>query len=131
MLDVNDYKVLDCGSDIRRMYEFNGTTPRGEKLVVEVSECYPSGEKWGKNDLPTLWYKHGHTKKKLPNYICIKTYVYDKDGQCRGIYNPQSMLCWYSKRIVLNYDWVLPVTKENINRLLVECVRRANEGVLY
>ena len=37
MLQANDYKVIDCGSKVRRMYEFNGRTPRGERVVVEGS----------------------------------------------------------------------------------------------
>ena len=129
MLRVNDYKVIDCGSKVRRMYEFNGRTPRGERVIVEVSECHPSSAKgWGKNDLPTLWAKKGWTDGVLPSYLCTHTYVYDKDGQCWGMYDPQDMLSWDGKRYVINFDWMLPVSDENRDRLLAEVVRRANAG---
>lgn len=129
MLQVNDYKVIDCGSDVRRMYEFNGRTPRGERVVVEVSECYPFSEKgWGKNDLPTVWAKAGYTKEVLPDYLSVNVYVYDPDDSCWGRYNPQTCETWHGKRHVINFDWMLTVSKENEQRLLAEVVRRANEG---
>lgn len=130
MLQANDYKVIDCGSEVRRMYEFNGRTPQGERVIVEVSECYPfSAKGWGKNGLPTLWHKAGYTKTVLPNYLSINVYVYDLDGQCWGMYNPQTCETWDGKRHVINFDWMLTVSQENRDRLLAEVVRRANEGV--
>lgn len=130
MLNVKDYRLRDVGSDIRRMYEFNGTTPRGERVVAEISECYPSdGKGWGKYGLPTLWHKHGYTEEVLPSYLCLTVWAYDENGQCWGMYNPQHMLAWDGKRGILDFDWVLPVSQENVKRLLAEVVRRANEGV--
>lgn len=130
MLEANDYKILNCGSEVRRMYEFNGTTPRGERVIVEMSECYPSIEiGWGKNDLPSLWHKAGYTKEVLPNYICVNTYVHESDGACYGKYNPQDCETWDGKRYVINFDWMLTVSDENRDRLLAEVVRRANEGM--
>jgi len=130
MLRANDYKIINCGSDVRTMFEFNGTTPRGERVIVEMSECHPfSAKGWGKNDLPTLWYYVGYTKKVLPNYLSVRVYVYDADGQCRGLYNPQTCETWDGKRYVINFEWMLTVSQENRDRLLAEVVRRANEGM--
>ena len=129
MLQANDYKVIDCGSEVRRMYEFNGRTPRGERVIVEVSECYPfSAKGWGKNDLPTLWAKKGWTDGVLPNYLSIHTYVYSPGETCWIGYNPQTRKAWDGERDVINFDWILPVSDENRNRLLAEVVRRANAG---
>lgn len=129
MLRANDYKVIDCGSDIRRMYEFNGRTPRGERVIVEVSECYPfSAKGWGKNDLHKLWAKKGCTDGVLPNYLSTHTYVYDPDGTCWMGYDPQILKSWDGQRYVINFDWMLPVSDENRDRLLAEVVRRANAG---
>lgn len=132
MLKANDYKVIDCGSDVRRMYEFNGTTPKGERVIAEISECYPfSGKGWGKNDLPKLWAKNGHTKEVLPNYISLQVYVYDTDGRCWGWYNPQTKMkmCYDGQRLVNNFDWILTVSQKNIEALLAEVVRMANENI--
>ena len=130
MLRAKGYKILDCGSDVCRMYEFFGTTPRGERVIAEISECYPSdGKGWGKHGLPTLWHKAGYTKEVLPNYLCLHVWAYDKDGQCWGMYNPQSKLSWDGKRFVIDFDWILTVSPENRDRLLAEVVRRANRGM--
>lgn len=129
MLKANEYRIIDCCSEVRKMYEFNGTTPRGERVVVEVTDCYPYSDKgWDKNGLPTLWYKAGYTKEVLPNYISVNTYVYEPDGSCFGMYNPQTCETWNGKRHVINFDWMLTVSDENRDRLLAEIVRRANDG---
>jgi len=129
MLQANDYKVIDCGSKVRRMYEFNGRTPRGERVVVEVSECHPFRAKgWDEDDLPTLWAKNGWTDGVLPNYLCTHTYVYNPDGTCWLGYNPQTLNSFDGKRPLINFDWMLPVSDENRDRLLAEVVRRANAG---
>ena len=129
MLRANDYKIIDCGSDIRRMYEFNGRTPRGERVLCEISETHPYGKDgWGKHGLPTVWAKAGYTKEVLPNYLNVNVYVYDPDGSCWGKYNPQTCETWHGKRWVIDFDWMLTVSKENEQRLLAEVVRRANEG---
>lgn len=127
MLKADDCKIIDCGSDVRRMYEFNGTTPKGERVVCEISECYPGKEGWGKNSLPVMWYNHGYTKEVLPNYLCLHTYVYDEQG-CWGRYNPQDMETWDGKRWVIDFTYMLPVIDGNIRCLLAEVVRRANSG---
>ena len=129
MLDAKDYKIEECGSEIRRFYRFNGTTPKGETVLAEISECYPfSAKGWGKNDLPTLWAKAGYTKEVLPNYLCLHTYVTDKDGHSYMDYNPQDRIAWDGKRRVIDFEWMLTVSQENIERLLSEVVRRANAG---
>ena len=127
MLNAKDYQIEECGSDIRRFYRFNGTTSRGETVLCEIIECYPAKEKWGKNDLPVLWYKKHYTKELLPNYLCLHTYVDDEDGSW-GRYNPQDMIAFDGKRRVIAFDWLLPVSQENIEKLLTEVVRRANAG---
>lgn len=128
MLNKKDYKIIDCGSDIRRMYEFSGKTPKGERVLCEISECYPGKEGWGSRSLPVVWHKAGHTKKVLPSYLSLHTYVYDEDGSCWCRYNPQDMETWDGKRWVIDFNWLLPVSQENIDSLLAEVVRRANSG---
>ena len=128
MLNENDYKIIDCHSDVRRMYEFSGRTPNGERVICEITECYPDKEGWGKNSLPVVWKKAGYTKEVLPNYLCLHTYVYDEDGSCWGRYNPQDMETWDGKRWVIDFTYMLPVSQENIDYLLSEVVRKANSG---
>lgn len=127
MLNKKDYQIEDCGSDFRRFYRFSGTTPKGESVLCEITECYPGKEGWGRKSLPVQWHKSGYTKEVLPSYLSLHTYVYDEQG-CWGRYNPQDMETWDGKRWVIDFDWMLPVSHENIDCLLSEVVRRANSG---
>ena len=93
---------------------------KGEKLLIELSECKNPG---GKNALPVLWYKAGYTDKILDTYISIHTYVTDSDGNCYGRYNPQTKLSEDGKRNVINFNWMLENTEENKQKLINECIR--------
>lgn len=93
---------------------------KGEKLLIELSECKNPG---GKNALPVLWHKYGFTDRVLDTYISIHTYVTDSEGNCFGRYNPQTKLSDDRKRNVINFDWMLENTEENKQKLINECIR--------
>ena len=93
---------------------------KGEKLLIELSECENPG---GKNALPVLWKKHGFIDRVLDAYICIHTYVTDTEGNCYGRYNPQTKLSDDGKRHVINFDWMFENTEENKQKLIDECIR--------
>lgn len=77
-------------------------------------------------DLANIWYKHGYTAARLPSYWCVNTYVYDQRG-CLERYNPTTKLHESSKRLVLNFDCMLPATPANRHKILAEIIRRANK----
>ena len=93
---------------------------KGEKLLIELSECKNPG---GKNSLPVLWKKHGCIDRVLETYICINTYVTDTEGNCFGRYNPQTKISEDGKRHVINFDWMFENTEENKQKLINECIR--------
>lgn len=93
---------------------------RGEKLLIELSECTNPG---GKNALPVLWKKHGFINRVLDTYICINTYVTDTEGNCYGRYNPQTKLSEDRKRHVINFDWMFENTEENKQKLIDKCIQ--------
>lgn len=53
-------------------------------------------------------------------------YATDSAG-CWGRYNPTTKLHESGKRLVLDFDWMLPATNENRDKILAEIIRRANK----
>lgn len=109
---------------IHRWVEFTEKNKKGESLKVEVVV-----QEWGdKNTLWDAWIKHGWMKKKLPTLLFISTYATDEDGNQRGLYNPQHKRSEDGRREVVDFDWMLEGTEENIERILEETYRRFMEA---
>lgn len=103
-------------------YTFEDRNKNGEQLIVELTNFYPDNT--SKYSLPNLWKKHGYTTKIFDNYIHVSTYATDKKGYCWGYYNPQEKPTADGKRMAINFDWMLEVTKENTEKILKEIYRR-------
>lgn len=123
MISLEDCKVEKMDST-HTYYTFNGLTPRGESVIVGMTACHP--DNGYKNSLPNIWYRHGFISYVLPSYWTVDVYVYDECG-CRGRYNPTDKLHESGKRMGLDFDWMLPATSENRDKILKEIVRRANK----
>lgn len=52
---------------------------------------------------------------------------YDLSVKGGEAYKTESQAIWHGKRMVLDFDWMLPATSENRDKILVEIIRRANE----
>ena len=63
--------------------------------------------------------KHGYTKKNLTNYLCVDTYVTDKEGNCTRKYNPQAEKKNPGK---INFNYMLEATEANEEKLLRKVV---------
>lgn len=120
---ITGIKYTETPSPLRTCYTFEGPTPRGERLYVEFSAHINDGSP---HDLANLWYKHGYTAARLPSYWCVDVCAYDAAG-CWGRYNPTTKLHESGKRLVLDFDWVLPATPANRHKILAEIIRRANK----
>lgn len=119
---ITGIKSIDHRAATRTLYELEGTTPRGERIAVEFSAHINDGSK---HDLCQVWHKHGYTAAPLPSYWCVYTYVYDERG-CWERYNPTTKLHESGKRLVIDFDWMLPATPANRHKILAEIIRRAN-----
>lgn len=93
----------------------------GEYIVISASLCINPG---GRNSLPYLWHKNGHTAKELHSYWSIDTYVHQDDGSCVRGYDPTIKKSEFGKRFQLDFDWVLPATAENLGKILSEIIRQ-------
>lgn len=123
MICLHDCEVEDMGGT-RTRYTFNGLTPHGETIVVDMTACYPDNS--SKNSLPNLWHKHGITPSVLASYWAVDVYATQPDGLCLGRYNPTVKPRQDGPGAVLDFAWMLPATAENRDKLLAEIVRRAN-----
>lgn len=103
-------------SETREIYHFNGRNFKGERIDVEFVKV----ENNHNEHLINLWYKKGFIKEKLKNYWHVTVYVYDKEGNCYGKYNPQIL----SHETKINFDWILKATEENKKRILHEIIKR-------
>lgn len=138
MIDLKDCTIQERTATLTT-YNFAGTTPRGETVAVDFTAIHPDNSY--KNSLPNLWRRHGFISYVLPSYWSVDVYVYDERG-CWGRYNPTEKTIeettawqrWSGQRHVstthkhiLDFDWMLPATSENRDKLLAEIIRRANK----
>ena len=98
-----------------------------ERFIINVTTCQHN--KKCKRDLMNLWVKCGFAKKFLPTSIHINTYYYTDDGNCYSWYNITHKLSDDGKRVVINFDYLMEATEENIQYLLRECIKMREFGI--
>lgn len=105
-------------------WEYSKRNKLNERLVVEVNCCY--NEK-GKHTLPVLWFKNGWTDHLILNYIDVRPYVYNENGDCYDKYS-FTKTSEDGKRRVIDFDWVLDANETNLAKLITELLKRFNVG---
>lgn len=102
----------------------NGEKAKNEKdETITISMSYCTGGK-----LQEIWHKKGWTSELLENWWGLDTYVYDSDGSCFRDYDPTIKKSDDGKRLVVNFNWTLPATEENFEKLLSAVKRRFFEA---
>lgn len=99
----------------RELIRFNKQNQNGETVEIELSRI--SGVD---SSVMKTWVKNGYIPAALSTWWSISTYVYDKDGNCWGRYNPQ-----IKDHLKINFDWVLSGTEENKKKIISEIERLA------
>lgn len=101
-------------------WDYPTLNKKGERLVLEVCCCYNENSP---HSLPVLWYKNGWTDRLILNYLNVRPYIYDKDGNCYGRYDFVKLSA-DGKRQVIDFDWLFEATTENLEKLIKEILRR-------
>lgn len=115
-LDGHKYTIEKMNQKgTREFYYFNDRNSKGERIEIEFVKI----ENDNNRHLINLWYEKGFIKEKLENYWQVAVYVYDKEGNCYGKYNPQIL----PHGTKINFDWVLKATEENKERILNEIIK--------
>lgn len=116
--NVNIQKMTDT----RAFYEFKEKNNKNEKLVVEITDCYYDNT--SKNSLPNLWFRNGYTNKLYDNALHVDCYCYDEKNNCFSKYNPTIKLSGDKKRNVINFKWLLEVSKKNKEKIIKEIYKK-------
>lgn len=115
--------TIEQMSPTRWFYYFEDKNRKGERLVIEVVKCEVENPN-DKNCLPYLWEKNGFIDRILTSYWSIQTFVHDTEENCFGAYDPTIKPSKDGKRSVINFDWMLEATEENLNLILEEVYNR-------
>lgn len=135
----NEFIIEEKAEGLRWFYTFKGKNNKKETLVIEVSKIHHDAA-----GLPKVWKNAGYTNKLITDYWSVHTYAEDPEGNCRGRYNPQIKTEKYTEerrrykpyscdydvvtvekaRNVLNFDWLLEPTEENLDIILQEILNR-------
>lgn len=130
--------VSEQAEGVRWFVRFNDLTPRGEKLLVEITLC--KADPKDKQALPYVAKKLGWTDRVIPEWWSIQTFITDAEGNQWGdMYNPTVTMEEYEYpddgikhetrySPVIDFDWHLEATEENARKLLEEIERRAFES---
>ncbi len=105
-----DYRVKLDGLGLK--YEHSFKNKKGEKILVWIYST-----KHFKSGLMEEWVKKGYLKSFIEETWHIETYVTDKEGICRGSYNP----CVIPNTHQLNFKYILPANERNLNKILKKC----------
>ncbi len=124
LIDTSEIEKTPHGT----YYTLPGISSVGGKVQVcaSISKCACTGSNHDKHCLPYMWYKNGSTETILKTWWSIEVYAYEEDGvTCWGRFNPTAKPATDYIGQVLNFDWVLEATEENLEKILQEVARLA------
>lgn len=93
----------------------------GDRFILDVTKV--THDLKDKHDFMNIWKRMGYIKKPLPSHIVIDTYYTDSNGNCWGYYNITTKRSDDGKRKLINFDYLMEHTPENVEYLVNECIR--------
>ena len=115
-----DVPIFNSGPSIHRMWA--DLTPRGERLEATF---YAMHNYHSRYDPPHIWAKEGCTARELDTWWKVDVYATDRDGNCWGRYDPTAKRDPGHKGAVIDFDWIMEATPENLEKISREIERRA------
>lgn len=110
-----DYTITRCNND--DWVKVNGKNAKGETLEIQICHLKSSDSL-----IMNTWYKAGYIYTRLDTYLFCHTYVLDSEGNGSMKYNPTVKLSEDGKRNVVNFDWILTDTPENMIKIIEACI---------
>lgn len=83
----------------------------------------------GPHGLMKLWKKHGYITKELDTYICVDTYHDEDETHCVRKYDATFKRDAKTGRNVINFDYLLEWTEENIIGIVVACLNMRENDI--
>lgn len=118
--------INDNPKAYREVIRFKALTPAGEHVAAELARVD------GNSLIMARWIRDRRLPAFLPSWWSVTVYATDKDGTCKGKYNPQqekAPVMYFKTQIgahsVMNFDWVLEATEENKHKIINEIERLA------
>jgi len=71
-----------------------------------------------------MGFRHLTINSVLSNYWIVETFVYNESNVYHNKYNPQQKFDNNISRYVVNFDWLLESTGDNMKKLIDEVYRR-------
>lgn len=93
---------------------------KGERIAAEFTLCENHR---GKSSLMAIWKKNGYVDCAMETWWSVDVYCYDPDGHCYARYNPTVKPG--GAGFVIDFDWMLEGTPENMEKLSAEIERSA------
>lgn len=118
--------ITELVEGLRYYLEVKTPTPK-TRMIVEVSYREWDGRKT-KSSIPWQWFKRGYTDKPLAAWWSINTYYSDEKNNCTGSFNPCIRLHESGGRHVVNFDWLLEPTADNLASILREVQHMMERG---
>lgn len=115
-VEIKADKYLDMIQGVEQMGKYRYRYTVAEDFCIDVTIC--THDLKDKNDLMHHWKKAGYVSEVSETHLALDCYYTDLEGNCWGRYNPTI------KKGKLDFEWVLPYTAENVEKLLTEAIKR-------
>lgn len=109
--------------------EFTGRetfTSTDGRFQIIASRCT---SEHGPHDVMTLWKKAGYIKKELDTFIAVDAYYYDEKRSWASRYNATVKRDTKTHRSMINFDYLMEWTEENIIDLVIACLNMRENGI--
>lgn len=112
-----DYTITRCNND--DWVKVNGKNAKGETLEIQICHMKNSASP---SSIMNTWYREGYIDTILDTYLICHTYVLDSEGNGFMRYDITSKLSEDGKRHVINFEWLLEDTPENMIKIIEACI---------
>ena len=112
-MNIKNNKIMN-----RTEFEFNNN--KGETIKVWIYKQV--NDLRDKKSLMNIWAQKGYLKQPLEAHWWMEVHTTNKQSNEFNCYNP----CIIPNTTTINFNYILPATKDNLKLLLNKCQEMAN-----